>query len=291
MNILHYLFRVAQIPWHIACKAEVHLSAIYMQIVNRYGRSAITHPGGPVVSLTSHGSRVKRAHLAIESIGRGKMLPSRIILWIEDESLIDNLPAGLRRLQKRGLEVLLCKDYGPHKKYYPYLQSLAVVETPLVTADDDLLYPSYWLKRLVEAYRQYPGVVNCYRARVIVLNQEGLAKYQSWKLSRSTMPSYHNFAGSGAGSIYPIPLQNALKNGSAGFMNCCPRADDIWIHAQALRAGYKVRQIHKNEFRLRVIPGTQRVALHRHNQAHGENDPQIAATYRSSDIERLRNDE
>ena len=290
MNISSLLLRIARGPWRIAFQVDVYLRTIYMLIVNRYGRSAITHPGGPVVSLTSHGSRVKRAHLAIESIGRGKMLPSRIILWIDVESLIDNLPIGLRRLQKRGLEVRLCKNYGPHKKYYPYLQSLAVIETPLVTADDDLLYPSYWLKRLVEAYRQRPDVVNCYRARVIKLNQNGLAKYQSWKLSKSTKASYRNFAGSGAGSIYPIPLQNVLKNRSAGFMNCCPRADDIWLHAEGLRAGYRVRQIYKKEFRLREIPGTQRVALHRSNQARGENDPQIAATYRSADIERIRDD-
>src|ERR1700691_1503154 len=108
----------------------------------------VTAPGGPVVSMTSYGRRIRTAYLAIESIAWGDVRPSRLILWLDDHTAFNNPPATIRCLMKRGLEVKLCEDYGPHKKYYPYLQSLETFESPLVTADDDILYPTYWLKHL-----------------------------------------------------------------------------------------------------------------------------------------------
>jgi hypothetical protein len=219
------------------------------------------------------------------------MLPSRIILWLDDASAVSKLPEGLRSLQERGLEIRPCKDYGPHKKYYPYLESLQEAEIPLVTADDDLLYPRYWLKDLIQAFRQFPDVVNCHRARVIRLDQDCLAKYHDWAQAESTEPSFRNFSIGVGGAIYPPHLQSEVKRAGVEFLNCCPRADDVWLHVQALRAGYKVRQISEGSFRLIFIPGTQDKALHHQNLDSGGNDLQIAKTYSAADMERLRDQE
>jgi len=290
-RFLYYLRRVPRIPHRLYWEIRVHipliLSVVWLWWINRYGRTPITQSGGPVVSLTTYGTRIHTVYLSIESIARGNVLPSRMILWIDDKAVFGNLPAAIRRLMQRGLEVSFCKNYGPHKKYYPYLESLRELEAPLVTADDDLLYPRSWLKRLVEAFQQFPDVVNCYRARVMVLNQDGIAKYECWDLADSTKPRFCHFAGNGAGAIYPLPLQRALKQEATAFANCCPKADDIWLHVQALRAGYKVRQILKKQFSLVEIPGTQGIALHHHNLARGGNDQQIKATYTAKDIQKL----
>jgi hypothetical protein len=291
MNLFFTLQRLSRILRYKGRVGEIHLRLTWLRLANRYGKARITSPGGPVVSLTTYGDRAHSVHLAIESIARGQMRPSRLILWLDEVSLCEDLPIGLRRLQKRGLEIRLSKNYGPHKKYYPYLESLHKIEAPLVTADDDLLYPRYWLKRLFEEFQQYPDVVNCYRARVMVLNHNGLAKYEGWEMTDSTSPRFFHFAGSGAGAIYPPGLQRALKQQGVAFLDCCPKADDIWLHVQALRAGYKIRQIRAKQFRLVEIPGTQDKALHHRNLAGGENDRQIAATYRTSDIDRLKRSE
>ena len=86
------------------------------------------------------------------------MRPSRLILWVDHESM-DRLPAAICRLQQRGLEVKACPDYGCYKKYYPYVESESQFVVPLVTADDDVLYPRYWLERLVEALHAFPHIV------------------------------------------------------------------------------------------------------------------------------------
>lgn len=257
----------------------------WLSLINQFGQSSITQIAGPVVSLTTFGQRLKTVHLTIESIGAGDILPSRIILWLDDDMMHADLPVAIQRLKKRGLEIKFCKNYGPHKKYYPYLESQDSFNVPLVTADDDILYPRDWLRQLVMAYRESPDVLNCYRAREIVLNKVGFAKYEEWKLCTSTEPGYRLLAGSGAGVIYPPEFMMALKRAGTEFESCCPRADDIWLHVQSLRAGYKVRQIRSMEFPLALIPGTQETALYVENVVLQDgNDRQLRATYNSTDI-------
>jgi hypothetical protein len=288
MDCLRYCRRLSRIPARIEYKVSLYFGLVSMRLANRLRRSPITHPDGPVVSLTTYGKRIQSVHLVIDSIGRGQMRPSRVILWLDDVSLINNLPIGIRRLQKRGLEVRQCENYGPYKKFYPYVESLQDFGAPLVTADDDVLYPRQWLKKLVEAFEQFPDVVNCYRAHTIKLNGCGFENYVSWELTDSTKPSFRHFATGVAGIIYPPSLQRALKHGATGFLSCCPKNDDVWLHAQALRSGYRVRQIDDRQLRILEIPGTQSDGLCQHNVGRGGNDLAIAATYQASDIDRLR---
>ena len=107
----------------------------WLMLCNRFRWSAVAGGNsGPVVSLTTYGKRVQAVYLAIESIARGSALPSRLILWIDDPALYANLPPTLLRLKRRGLEIRYCKNFGPHKKYYPYVESQRAFNAPLVTA-------------------------------------------------------------------------------------------------------------------------------------------------------------
>lgn len=288
MGLDRLFLRLPQLPVRIARESDLRSRLATLQVANKYGRSPITHPGGPIVSLTTHGERAQTVHLAIESIGRGQLRPSRLILWLDDQSLLTRLSAGLRRLQTRGLEVKRCENYGPHKKYYPYIESHDIIDAPLVTADDDLIYPQSWLRDLMEAFQHFPDVVNCHRARVMILNDNGIAKYDTWEPPTSTVPSFRHFSTGVAGAIYPPSFLRALKTQATAFLSCCPRADDIWLHLQALRSGHKVRQVNTQPFRLRYIPGTQSNGLLRENLSLGGNDVQIEATYQLADIAKLR---
>jgi hypothetical protein len=280
--------RIVNVPARICRDVDLGLQLGLTGMASMYARERVTHPGGPVVSLTTYGERVNTVHLTIESIARGQMRPSRMILWIDDTAIFYDLPLGVRRLQNRGLEVKLCNNYGPHKKYYPYLEMVEEIRLPLVTADDDLLYPRDWLKGLDQALKEFPDVVNCHRARRIVLNSDGLETYESWGAVNSTEASFCNFATGVAGVIYPLQLQRALKSHGATFLESCPNADDVWLHLWALRTGFKVRQISKKRFRHRYIPGTQGDGLCQRNVVQGENDLQIKKTYQPFDIQQLK---
>jgi len=295
MDFTRNFQRLMHLPRRIIREAITLTQLVRLSLINRYGWSQVTNPGGPVVSLTTYGKRSKTVYIAIESIANGAVRPSRLILWVDDAVLFDNLPLTLRRLQKRGLEVKLCKNYGPHTKYYPYVESQSSFDVPLVTADDDMLYASYWLKKLIEANREYPEIVNCYWAYVVPLNENGIEKYVGWERCNSTIASFCNVAMGAAGAVYPPPFLMVLKRAGTAFENCCPKGDDHWLHAQAIRSGYKVSQIlpQWSYFSFQSIPGTQQTALCHENvdRGNGEGNRQaMIATYTESDIQLLRAD-
>lgn len=273
-------------PARIAKQTYLQLRVKQLKTINKQSKFPVIHPGGPVVSMTSHGKRIDTAYLAIESVASGSLLPSELILWLDDEARYRALPLTLERLRQRGLTVRLCKNYGPHTKYYPYVDSQEAFVGPLVTADDDVFYPRDWLKTLTNAFEHHPHVVNCYRARVIAVQGDRMAPYEQWTLCNSTRPSWRHLLNGVSGVIYPPQLLAALKSAGSEFEQCCPKADDLWLHATALRAGFRVQQIGRRALHFPMIPGSQEIALYFDNVATG-NDFQIAKTYTQRDVQRI----
>ena len=251
---------------------------------NLQSREPVVGAGGPVVSLTTFGARLAEVYLTIESIGLGTLLPERLILWLQDEETFKKRPDSIKRLEARGLEVCLTQTYGSHSKYFPYLQSVDTFKTPLVTADDDVLYSRWWLAGLASASLEDPGLVNCYKARVIHLGAGAVKSYFDWTDCDNTEPSIRHFATGVAGAIYPAAFLPRLKQAGDAFLALCPQADDVWLHANALRAGLRIRQISRKQVDFPVIPGTQTSGLFQTNIWLGRNDEQIKKTYTPQDI-------
>ncbi len=260
----------------------------HLNRLNQTSTKTVTAPGGPVVSLTTYGKRIDSVYLTVESIARGSLLPSRLILWMNEVESYEQRPDSLRRLEARGLEVRLTENYGPHKKYYAYIASNHALDTPLVTADDDTIYPVDWLKHLRESYDADPSVVSCYRAHVVRFEEEKLAPYKCWPWCRSTTPSFLNFSTGVSGTIYPPELLRQLKASGDRFKEICPRADDVWLHVHALRGGFKIKQLKPWAQSFPALPGTQDTALFLENVHGARNDLQIQQTYTEADIELLR---
>jgi hypothetical protein len=93
------------------------------------------------------------------------------------------------------------------------------------------------------------------------------------------------------GAIYPPEFLKVLKSAGASFRECCPKGDDLWLHVQALRSGFRVRQVFPNlpYFAFQGVPGTQETALSFENVTYGDgNDQQIRQTYTEADIRALQ---
>lgn len=258
-------------------------------LANRFGTHPVVVEGGPVVSLTSYSTRLRRVHITLESIAAGTLLPSRLILWVDEEAVLADLPAPLRRLQARGLEVKRCNNYGPHKKYFPYVQSERIA-APLVTADDDVLYPDTWLAGLRAAHEQTPEQVVCYMAKQVGIENGVIQPYHGWSTQLEKVPSLRNFAIGVSGVLYPAALQEVLKREGEAFLQITPKADDIWLHWHALRSGVRVRQISETDEHFLSVPGTQDIALYSSNLKQGGNDQVIAKLYTADDISAMLKD-
>ena len=200
------------------------LRAPRLRVVARTTPASFPEEGDTVISLTSHGPRLKAAVVAISSLLVGtKRLP--VYLWLDKEDYEGEWPTGLRTLVDRGLQVC-CSDghYGPHTKYYGTFQKFAGTGTRVITVDDDMMYPKWFVEKLLNAADASPQNVVAYRAHEIMLQDGKLAPYKQWKSVQDTDPDPRHFATGVSGVAYPAAMVDAVAAQGKAFQNCAPHA-------------------------------------------------------------------
>lgn len=230
------------------------------------------------VSLTSYGERLDIVAYVIESLVAGSMRPRRLILWVDEPTFETSNYPMLERLVARGLEIKRCKDYGPHKKYYPYCAESTDGAGPLVTADDDVFYPRRWLETLWSAHQSTPELLVAHRAITISVDGDAIAPYRTWQRTTSTRPDHRTFVTGVGGVVYPSALIGTLKTLGEEFLQIAPRADDVWVNSIAAGHGIRARWTGE-QLTAWSFPRSQDNALHHENTTGGGNDPQIERAY------------
>lgn len=257
--------------------AALRLPSLRMAV--RSGRLEFPAAGHTVISLTSHGTRLSTVHHTLASLLIGtRCVPT--ILWLDAEDFDAPWPEPLRELVERGLHVRRSDGhYGPHTKYYGTFRQLAGAGISVITVDDDVLYPRWFVEKLVVD----PLAVTAYRAHEIALAGEGFAPYTQWRSVRTTAPSPRHFATGVSGVAYPPAMVDFVAARGDAFLRAAPSADDVWLNMCAVRSGHYVRQVFDKPKEFPLVPGSQSVALVRKN-LRGGNDAQLAASYSAEDI-------
>ena len=260
---------------------------------NHFARTTVPTSGDVVISLTTHGSRLRTVFYTLESLMK-QDVPCPVVVWLDEADFHARWPRALRRLARRGVQIKLSGgNYGPHTKYWNQFVAVAGTGTRVITVDDDMIYPSWLTNRLLEitADRQ----VVAFRAHRVVVKRHGvapgltglsIAPYKKWKPVLSTTPSLTNFATGVSGVLYPASFIDFVVANGADFMDFAPRADDVWLHVMAVRSNHPIRQVGTRPRNFACIPSAQLSALVMDNLG-GGNDEQIAATYTADDIARL----
>ena len=138
----------------------------------------------------------------------------------------------------------------PTLKEYP--------EAIIVTADDDILYSRNWLELLVSAYQESPNCIHCHRAHRIKFKHGKVMSYNDWaKERRNESVAYNNFLTGVGGVLYPPHCLDKDITNDKVFLKLCPKADDIWIWAMALRHHTKIHVLKENITALELTPGSQ----------------------------------
>jgi len=241
-----------------------------------------------VISLTSIPSRIDKVHMVIESLLSQSYKPKKVILWLSEYNRegvkvldINDLPLTLRKQVKRGLEICFCKDLRSYRKLLPTIERYP--ESHIVTADDDIIYPSDWLENLVVAHRGNPDCVICYRGVEMQFNEglNCLKPYIEWpEYNLALVPSFLLFPQGGEGTIYPKNIFNKELFNDSVFLDICLTADDVWFKAMSLfndKPCVKITEKHQDFLRVRESQGQD--TLHFVNNTLGQNDIQIKAVF------------
>jgi hypothetical protein len=231
-----------------------------------------------------------KVDLAIASLLTQKFRPDRVILWLSDTLENQPLPENFRYLQKAGLEVQYRKDVGPQTKLLYALQEYP--DCLVVSADDDMFYPSNWLSDLYASYQPAPHYIHCHRAHLMRKDEHGkLLPYQRWNwLSPGVLgPSHWLFATGVGGILYPPNSLSPEVFNVEAFRQLCPLADDVWFKAMALLQDTPVKKVAPYAQQPLVIRGSQEERLTVPNIT--RNDLQLQATFDAYDLYHLLREE
>lgn len=231
-----------------------------------------------IVSLTSFPARINRLWLVIESILRQDEKPDTIILWLSKEqfSTLEALPNSLLRLRERGLKIELRDgDLRSHKKYYYALQEYP--DDIIITIDDDVFYHSCLLHYLRKCSTKFPNSVCCTNSKYIAFDKDSiLLPYAQWKHDvNPEQPNFCIFPVGIGGVLYPPKVLDSKCINQDVFMECCPKADDVWLNVMTKLAGHMAVQTKYSSSFLPVM-NRNNVKLTSTN-LHGGNDIQINA--------------
>lgn len=234
-----------------------------------------------IVSLTSYGKRIYDVALTIESIMQQSMKTNRIILWLDDSFKGANLPPAIIKQQKRGLEIMFCKDIRSYTKLIPALRQFP--SHAIVTIDDDALYDCNMMAQLISAYQGNPNQIHCCRAhRMLFDDDRHLLPYNSWMHDISEAGVHlHNFFTGVGGVLYPPHCFDDEVLAEGNFLNICPDADDVWFNAMAIKKGTPVNKVFTPPYREVYLMNewAQDTALSITNVGEMKNDVQIQAVF------------
>ena len=219
-----------------------------------------------IVSLTSHGSRVKTVHLVIESLKCQSYKPDKVILWLNKEEFSsDNLPEELSVLQDELFEIRFCTDLKSFTKLVPALKAFPA--STIITVDDDSVYHQDLVASMWGMHRLYPKSIISPRARLLRRNGNDFAPYDKWLKMAPRKNIYAKFCllplGFG-GVLYPVNSLHADVIREDIFLRVSPHGDDLWFKAMSLLNGTAtVFLANKELFNRNIISGTQSIGLWR----------------------------
>ena len=192
-----------------------------------------------LISLTTHGTRVRWSHFSIESLIRSGVPEGSIYLWLPTGA---SKTKALRRLQSRGVNIYIVPDVRSHTKW-AYLRDLAVPKQPLgfILVDDDLIYPRWWFMELIVRARTSPRAAWVHLFSRLSI-EDGVLSFRSWPQAEhdafaDSPPHPLNHPFSGSGLFIPFEAIQLIDSNPQRFLTICPTSDDIWLHRELVRNG------------------------------------------------------
>lgn len=238
---------------NMICKNRLKYMAINGIDVSNYLNDEI------IVTLTTYPKRIKYVHKTIQSLIDQNLKAKKIVLWLAKEEFPnkeEDLPQDLLKLKGENFSICWCENLKSYKKLIPSLKKFP--NSILITADDDLLYPKYWLEKLYLSYLDNKEVVWCHRSHRIQMDGNSFKKYKDWIFcQKNSDPSFLNFCTTGGGVLYPpkIFYKDVFKKNI--FMKYFDTTDDIWFWSMVVLNNKKIQVVKDGCNKLEYIDGTQ----------------------------------
>jgi hypothetical protein len=196
-----------------------------------------------IVSLTSHGARLKYVGMAIYSVIKHARFHVVLTIYKDD---VSNIPTELDRMIKAGVVELIVSDVdlGPHLKYYWAMKRYK--STPIITIDDDCLYTDDFCDSMITAYNKYPNAVSCRRAHLITISNGIVNPYSQWIQCIDMHDNFRHICPTGVGGVLYPPNIIDIDSIDLAELTECLYNDDIYLKVVENRRNIPIHIIHTN---------------------------------------------
>ena len=238
-----------------------------MQLLDRFPRHADAPrhnlPSSLIVSLTSYPARFGSLHLTIKSLLDQSVRPDQVILWI-DHAAAAAVPQAVKDLQDDLFAVHCTDDVRSFTKIVPAL--LKYPNAFIVTADDDIYYPNFWLQRLTEAFDPAHPTIVYHRGHRIRRQADGrFAPYADWERrvndEGSLSPGVDVFPTGVGGVLYPPGSLPPQTTDRTLFERLSPTCDDSWLYFMWRQTPWKAKRVPGSMPKFVEWPTSQRQSL------------------------------
>lgn len=236
-----------------------------------------------IISLTSYGKRLETLPLCLTSIFNQTYKADKVILNISGK---DSLPQSILKFQDKGLSIFhVPVDLKPHNKYYYTMKRYP--EDIIITLDDDIIYPSDLIEKLLLSYKRFPNSVSAGRAHKMLFDGNGnLMPYLKWERECNLYdcPSMDLFATGVGGVLYPPHSMNIELFNQTQIQRLCLYADDLWLKFMQLMQNTPVVLIKQERQHPPGIPGVYDNGLFLENKYNNRNDVYIQKIIKAYNI-------
>lgn len=238
-----------------------------MELLDQFPRHADAPrhdlPSRLIVSLTSYPERFGSLHLTIRSLLDQSVRPDSVILWV-DHAAAAAVPLAVKDLEGDLFSVKATEDVRSFTKIVPAL--LEYPDAFIVTADDDIYYPDFWLQRLTNAFDPAHPTIAYHRGHRIRRQADGrFAPYKDWERrvndKESLLPGVDVFPTGVGGVLYPPASLPRLTTDRALFERLSPTCDDSWLYFMWRQTPWKAKRTPGEMPKFVEWPTTQRQSL------------------------------
>lgn len=240
---IHFLYKMIRLSPSLAAKTTIKIALEkaktswnnfrYNYLPISYGIAKQKLETPIIVSLTSYPARFPTLPICLKSILNQTLKPTKVILWLDKDVSLENIPQEILKLQKKGLEIRCGGEpLKPHKKYIHAMKEYR--DACIVTVDDDVIYTRDMLASLYASYKKHPNCISARRVHKILYDMNKHAvDYNSWDYDckKDPGPSQQLFATGVGGVLYPphiFDMDSEFFN-PKNIMDNAWSVDDVWL--------------------------------------------------------------
>lgn len=216
-----------------------------------------------IVSLTSHTkSRLEQLpKFLFNSLLKYNKTNFKVVLTLYKDD-IQYITKDLQALIDNNLIELIVAEENlkSHLKYFYVMQKYK--NLPIITIDDDIIYPVKMFEYMLEEHRKNPNVVLCRSCQQFTYTNNEINNTKQWLWNPINDIAYINHAEGYAGILYPPNCLNISNNLIPEIYDTI-MSDDIYLSILEIRNRIKVYYLPKmrHEFVLST-KGEDSISLH-----------------------------